>query len=319
MRCSAHILNLVVKDGLDVVREGIEKIRNSVVYWIATPKRVEFFEENAKQLKFTNIKKLVYDCPTRWNSTYAMLVVAIPYRDVFNRLSQRDHQYTSLPTHAHWQFASIVCGKLQSFSEVSELFSGQNYPTANLFFPHICGLKIKIATWLSDSNQVIARMAASTWSKFSKYWEVIHQILVVAVVLGPHYKLAIVEYYAEMFDDDGSGLSVESTRQILCDLVFEYQRRLNEKTIFSSLDGESTTVAPTSTDLDFELFVTRRKKAKTTDIVTELDNYLNEEIIPRTSPAFDILMWWKVYGPKYPILHEITRDVLAIPITSVCI
>ncbi|CAN1156042.1 Putative AC transposase [Linum perenne] len=317
MRCSAHILNLVVKDGEDVVREGIEKIRNSVVYWIATPKRVEFFEENAKQLKFTNIKKLVYDCPTRWNSTYATLVVAIPYRDVFTRLSQRDHQYTSLPTHAHWQFPFIVGGKLQSFSEVSELFSGQNYPTANLFFPHICGLKIKTATWLSDSNQVIARMAASMWSKFSKYWEVIHQILAVAVVLDPRYKLALIEYYAEMFDDDGSGLSVESTRQILCDLVFEYQRRLNEKTVFSSLDGESTTVAPTSTDLDFDLFVSRRKKAKKTAIVTELDNYLNEEIIPRTSPAFDILMWWKVNGPKYPILHEIARDVLAIPITSV--
>ncbi|CAN1261706.1 Putative AC transposase [Linum perenne] len=156
-------------------------------------------------------------------------------------------------------------------------------------------------------------MAASMWSKFSKYWEVIHQILVVAVVLDPRYKLAIVEYYAEMFDDHGSGLSVESTS----DLVFEYQRRLNEKTIFSSLDGESTTIAPTSTDLDFDLFVSRRKKAKTTAIVTELDYYLNEEIIPRTSPDVDILMWWKVNGPKYPILQEIARDVLAIPITSV--
>ncbi|CAN1338520.1 Putative AC9 transposase [Linum perenne] len=233
-----------------------------------------------------------------------------------------NHGTSHLQAHTSSCFQKRIQDRSQKILGVNIMSKGKKdmiATSSNLFFPHICGLKIKIATWLSDSNQVIARMAASTWSKFSKYWEVIHQILVVAVVLGPHYKLAIVEYYAEMFDDDGSGLSVESTRQILCDLVFEYQRRLNEKTIFSSLDGESTTVAPTSTDLDFELFVTRRKKAKTTDIVTELDNYLNEEIIPRTSPAFDILMWWKVYGPKYPILHEITRDVLAIPITSVCI
>ncbi|CAN1144767.1 Putative AC9 transposase [Linum perenne] len=34
MRCSAHILNLVVKDGLDVVKDGFEKIREFVSYWM---------------------------------------------------------------------------------------------------------------------------------------------------------------------------------------------------------------------------------------------------------------------------------------------
>ena len=32
MRCCAHILNLIVKDGLDVIGEGIERIRSSVLY-----------------------------------------------------------------------------------------------------------------------------------------------------------------------------------------------------------------------------------------------------------------------------------------------
>jgi hypothetical protein len=32
---------------------------------------------------------------------------------------------------------------------------------------------------------------------------------------------------------------------------------------------------------------------------------------------FDILGWWKVNGIKYPILAEIARDVLAIPISTV--
>ena len=32
MRCAAHILNLIVKDGLEVIKEGIEKIRESVLY-----------------------------------------------------------------------------------------------------------------------------------------------------------------------------------------------------------------------------------------------------------------------------------------------
>lgn len=32
MRCCAHILNLIVKEGLEVVKDGIEKVRDSVAY-----------------------------------------------------------------------------------------------------------------------------------------------------------------------------------------------------------------------------------------------------------------------------------------------
>lgn len=42
MRCTTHILNIIVKDGLDVIKVGVEKIRSSVAYWTTTPKR-EFF------------------------------------------------------------------------------------------------------------------------------------------------------------------------------------------------------------------------------------------------------------------------------------
>ncbi|CAN1192979.1 Putative AC9 transposase [Linum perenne] len=80
MRCSANVLNLIVKDGLDVIKDGIYKIRGSVVYWTCTPRRVEKFHDTAKQLKISIDRKLLLDCPTRWNSTYQMLVDAIPYK-----------------------------------------------------------------------------------------------------------------------------------------------------------------------------------------------------------------------------------------------
>ncbi|KAK2653230.1 hypothetical protein Ddye_013086 [Dipteronia dyeriana] len=38
MRCAAHILNLIVKCGLDVIEFGIERIRDSVAFWMATQK-----------------------------------------------------------------------------------------------------------------------------------------------------------------------------------------------------------------------------------------------------------------------------------------
>lgn len=34
-------------------------------------------------------------------------------------------------------------------------------------------------------------------------------------------------------------------------------------------------------------------------------------------PHFDILDWWKVNSPRFPILSMLARDVLGMPITSV--
>ncbi|RVX06661.1 Zinc finger BED domain-containing protein RICESLEEPER 2 [Vitis vinifera] len=61
MRCAAHVLNLIVKEGLDVIEVEIEKIRESVAYWSATPSRMEKFEDTAHQLHIPCNKKLSLD------------------------------------------------------------------------------------------------------------------------------------------------------------------------------------------------------------------------------------------------------------------
>ncbi|CAN1819493.1 Putative AC transposase [Linum perenne] len=186
MRCTTHILNIIVKDGLDVLKDGIEKIRNSVLYWTSTPKRIEFFQEVAKQTHIDYVNKLVDDCPTRWNSTYEMLYVALPYKNVFYRLKQRDESqiYTSCPNDSQWEFAVVICDKLEIFNDISKLFSGSSYLTANLFFPKIFELSGKLYEWSIDLDQRVSRMAELMWLKFSKYWMNIHELLAVAVILS---------------------------------------------------------------------------------------------------------------------------------------
>ncbi|CAO2177128.1 unnamed protein product [Urochloa humidicola] len=79
MRCAAHILNLIVKDGLAAMDKdaGLERIRESVRFWSATPKRHEKFEKKASELNIKFERRLVLDCKTRWNSTYIMLSTAV--------------------------------------------------------------------------------------------------------------------------------------------------------------------------------------------------------------------------------------------------
>ena len=83
MHCCAHILNLIVKEGLEVIKESVEKIRKSAAFWTATLKRLEKFVETACQSNICCDKKLVLDCNTRWNSTFLMLSTTIDYKDVF--------------------------------------------------------------------------------------------------------------------------------------------------------------------------------------------------------------------------------------------
>ena len=47
MSCTAHILNLIVQEGLSLIGDGIEMIRDSVIYWTGSPKRRKNFEKNA--------------------------------------------------------------------------------------------------------------------------------------------------------------------------------------------------------------------------------------------------------------------------------
>ena len=82
IRCCAHILNLIVRDGLSVIGDNIDKIRDSVAY-PSTPKRYEKIEDTARYLEVTCTKKLSLDCQTRWNSTYLMLNIALFYSRVF--------------------------------------------------------------------------------------------------------------------------------------------------------------------------------------------------------------------------------------------
>lgn len=82
MQCAAHILNLIVKDGLSVIESGITCVTNSVSYWSSSPKWVKNFELACHQMQM-DMKKLRLDCPTRWNSTFEILELVVKYKSIF--------------------------------------------------------------------------------------------------------------------------------------------------------------------------------------------------------------------------------------------
>ncbi|KAF7147431.1 hypothetical protein RHSIM_Rhsim03G0207300 [Rhododendron simsii] len=317
MRCCAHILNLIVKDGLDVIKVGIEKVRDSVAYWTASPKREEKFEETVRQLNVTSTKKLGLDCATRWNSTFLMLQTALLYKDVFIRLSKRDTQYSSLPSEREWGFARDVCQKLKFFFKVTELFSRTKYPTTNQCFPNICEIRLELRDWLHSENQVIREMAKRMVEKFDKYWLVVHGVVGVSAVLDPRYKINVLEFYFKLLFPTSYKEEVEKVRALCYKLLKEYQCPSSgiegigdSSSHSSSLDEESLS--------KYDVYMLREsKRSRTIDTAKlELDYYLSEAVLQK-STGFDVLNWWKSHQPKYPILQAMARDLLAIPVSTV--
>ncbi|KAM3325425.1 hypothetical protein P3S67_000550 [Capsicum chacoense] len=52
------------------------------------------------------------------------------------------------------------------------------------------------------------------------------------------------------------------------------------------------------------------------DTGSELDLYLDESVLPRTT-SFDNLSWWKINGLKFSTLQKMARDLLAIHVSIV--
>lgn len=326
MRCSAHIVNLIVKEGLSIISGAIENIRLSVGYWKATPKREEKFIETCAQVNISYDKKLVQDCKTRWNSTFLMLNVAIQYKDVFDRLAKRYSEYKTLPSENEWMEAKEICKHLEVFYEVTQLFSGTMYPTANVYFPKVCEMKLALTGWSDSSDShLIKKMATSMLSKFNKYWNVVNGVMAVGIVLDPRYKIELMDYFYPQIYGDGSNSEIEKIKSFFRDMVTEYDSKMKEK----QKEKENASSSSSQNQNLSEVIVVGRKEAWKTNFAkhvsakpsvasgrSEFDIYIEEERLP-DDENFDILGWWKANGLKYPIMQKIARDFLAIPISTV--
>ncbi|XP_077222171.1 zinc finger BED domain-containing protein RICESLEEPER 2-like [Tasmannia lanceolata] len=103
IRCSAHIVNLIVKKGMEVIHRLIEGIRKCVKYINHSLYRDEIFYLAFSQTRLTTKKRVGLNVETRWNSTYEMLRDALELKEAFERLADLDNEYKLLPTKDEWE------------------------------------------------------------------------------------------------------------------------------------------------------------------------------------------------------------------------
>jgi hypothetical protein len=120
IRCAAHVLNLIVQDGLFVMKGSIDIIRDSVKYVKSSQTREELFGDIVQQLGIICEKEPSLDIATRWNSMYLMIDSTLPYREAFQELVKHDRQYKYAPSPDDWKMAEAIRSLLKIFLKIQK-------------------------------------------------------------------------------------------------------------------------------------------------------------------------------------------------------
>ncbi|KAL2944298.1 putative AC transposase [Bienertia sinuspersici] len=200
-----------------------------------------------------------------------------------------------------FDFSLTICVRfLRPFHSITELFSGSDYPTANLYFANVLAIEKLLVLGNNHEVDSIKKMASVMLEKFDKYWGDYSTFLAIAVVLDPWYKMDLVR---SVFLKLYVPVKVEaSVKEIYDALVAMYK--------FCDTSPTSSS-AQSSHDLDSSCVSIGGAQSN-------VDAYLNSPFMAHNSETpFDILEYWKSQSVSFPFMSRIAKDVLAIPITSI--
>ncbi|XP_058750244.1 zinc finger BED domain-containing protein RICESLEEPER 2-like [Vicia villosa] len=326
VRCCAHVINLLVQDGLSQIKDVIGKVRESVKYINHNDARLKAFCDVVEQ-KGLKDRKLILDCPTRWNSTYHMLSAALKFKIAFPSYKEREPHYKYAPSTEDWENVEKVCQFLEVFNLATVVISGSEYPTSNLYLVEVWRVKQVIDNAAEDTNSFMREMAASMKLKFDKYWGECNLLMAIASVLDPRSKFHTVNicfpliYKAEVAQEN-----IEKVKNSLEELYAEYvslslQESSSNEVHTSGINSSSSSTQSQSLDItgfDRIMSIVREKEAVPA-VKSELQTYLDEGVyIPDgNNNSFCVLEWWRNNSLKYKILSKMAADILAVPISTV--
>ena len=182
MRCCAHILNLIMGEGLKEIDAFVARVHETVRYVKSLSNRNKTFRIFMERLGMESKSLLCLDVPTRWNSTYLMLETAKNFEKVFLRMDFEDDGYLSYfrtkeysgglgsPCMSDFQNCRAFVTFLRLFYNATKKFSSSLYVTSNAFFNKILIIQDSICHLVKSQNTLLKNTATNRQIKFEKYW-----------------------------------------------------------------------------------------------------------------------------------------------------
>ncbi|XP_055826189.1 zinc finger BED domain-containing protein RICESLEEPER 2-like [Solanum dulcamara] len=312
VRCNAHILNLIVKEGLSEQNESISRVRNAIKYVKSSAGRFDSFKSFVEKVKIDTHGLLTLDIEIRWNSTYMMLDTTVKFEMAFSRMYDDDHKYLKYcleinnvgghPSINDWKNVKVFIKFLEIFYQVTLKFSETSYVISNSFLHEIFNLQKIICKYVRSEDSILSGMAKKMELKFNKYWdtfESMNKLLFIAVVLNPRYKLKYVEYLFK--NSYGCLVGAEKSKKVMDTLsrLYNYYMSSFCETHIDKIDGQTSLNDEINTMHSDEMWQSQWEKYLAdedyTENKSELEKYLVDDL--EKTKELDILAWWKLLAP----------------------
>ena len=354
MRCSAHIINLIAKEGLNDLGESVLAIRNAVQYVRSSTSRLNAFDQRVLTGKMTR-GSLPLDIKTRWNSTFLMLSRAMQFKIAFDRMEAEDRLYNDYflevengskrcgpPAASDWSAVEKLIRFLIIFYNSTLVVSASSKVNAFKCYGEIVTIERNLNLLASSLDSELKVKASEMLKKFLKYWDGIkgvNKMVILATIFDPRNKMHFAKLcFEKLYGKDSFEAKemLKSVTDLLTCMFNEYNMRFrgasgqaSQSQVASNVPGsESQEQATDRMELVVDDFGYERMDVVYKDLVAEkgedtrdeLEVYLKEAVEnPKILMGldFDILSWWKVHKIKYPVLAEMARDLFAMQVSSV--
>lgn len=245
LRCATHILNLVVKEGLQEVDNNIDANRNGIYFVRSSTQRQVSFGRCVESGKIKR-GSLPLDVTIRWNSTYLMLEQAMKFKVAFDKMEAEDRPYNDYfnqiidgkkrigpPAKEDWEAVSRLVQFLIIFYKATLVLSSSNTISAHKLYHAIYTVtrNISLLSTTPGPDEILRSKAAAMEKKLGKYWSPfvenveMNKMIIVAGVLDPSKKMKLVVKCFEKLYGVGSvrvTLLTAETKDLLRSLFDEY-------------------------------------------------------------------------------------------------
>ena len=331
IRCMAHILNLIVREGLKEKNYHVESVANAVKYIRHSSQRINNFKRCMEDVNLESNKFLCSECPTRWNSKHDMLKIACSLREVFFKYELVDDCYNRdlerVPEHSDFGVCEGIVEFLEKFKAKTELISSSSKPLAHLFYREILDIDKHLRYWATIPE--FCHMVDDMVKKYNKYWgkfDELNDYMYFATILDPTMKQNLVSHgFKKMLEynmSSESSLSDDDLNAKVREMLKEVVNRMGVlfqtyKTRFDTVMSKDSS-KKNKNQQSCKSFVgdnaflddfLNLEDSGSIELDTELTRYLNEPRIRFTSD-FDILDWWKLNAPRFPIVARMAKGNL---------
>ncbi|KZV58400.1 hypothetical protein F511_29755, partial [Dorcoceras hygrometricum] len=331
IRCTCHIFNLCVQDGLKSIERYIKPIRSAIHYLWTHPQVMKQWGKFCK-LNDMRAKWFARDVPTRWNSMYKLLLSTFEYKDLLCGFFGKIVQSSNIYLYSNqWNICTTICEILKVFNDATDQLSGVYYPTCHLVVTHLCNVACIFSEHLNSNDPALIECIISMKTKWEKYYFNIPDIFLCAIVLDPRLKLDGLDELLTLYYDSldpitdacpYSFMIILSVRNSLTEIYTEYNEKYGSKVATQA--QQHTTSSSTTSRLSKaqNLIRDRRKRSRESSSSNlELENYLTTtfEFSAAAEDMFDILRWWAQKTQVYPILSLMTKEILACHVSTVAV